>query len=276
MDKVIVINRSNNIGDLLCHLRGLREWKDQHPNTLIDFASCFSLYSEVACHTDIFNEVMCVPVKIDDLALNYKQKGYLDKIEFKNDWKRSLRDGLLSGWVYPTLGFIPKNQKPYFNIDEEEEYQAKGQHTLIMSKFQFRKSVLIQPEAPSNRSRGFLPCDYDKLADLIPNDCAIFYPASITRAIENSFTSRKNLLTLPAYPIGLTAALMKIVDLNLVVHGGFAFLAYAVNAPHIIQMHFLKEGGLKLLTIPRATDVVFGDNESVDWDKLKKAIDKYL
>ena len=71
---------------------------------------------------------------------------------------------------------------------------------------------------------------------------------------------------------------MQHVDLNLLVHGGFAHLAYAVGAKKVIQIHMVDDGGGKLLHFedPESYNFYFPSYSEVDYPALKKKVKEYL
>jgi hypothetical protein len=272
------------MGDAMCQMRGLKEYKDRNPGTELDFVSCHYLHYLMASHTDLFKSVKFVSQEeVNGLANSWQGNGYEKLIEFIIDWGAACRDGILRAWTEKTLGFTPSTDKPYFLLNEEEKVTARNQHSIVMNHPQpnkptFRKSMVLQLESVSCNERGFLLSDWNRIVDMIPPDVAIFYMPPITWIHGNPFPPRPNLIVLPGYPVGETGAMMQMVDVVFTVHSGPLMLAYACDAKCIIQIGFNEAGSPNLLKIPegQGENLFIDTNRSVDWNQIQSLINKYL
>ena len=280
----LVLNRQNNMGDTMCQMRGLKEYKDRNPGTELDFASCHYLHYLMATHTDLFRKVIfTTQEEINGLANSWQSAGYEKMIEFTVDWAGACDHGILKAWTEKTLGFTPSTDKPYFLLSDEEKITARSNLGIVMTvpqpnKQVFRKSMVLNLESVSDGSRGFLIEDWNRVIDMIPKDVAIFYFAPMTWIWGNPLTPRPNLIVLPGYPIGESGAVMQLVDVNLMVHSGLLMLAYACNAKCILQVSFNAGGSPNLLQIPegQGENMAIASNREVDWGALQNLINKYL
>ena len=280
----IVVNRQNNMGDAMNQMRVLLEYKQRNPGTKLDFISNHYLHYLMATHTDIFENILFTTTdEVNGYAAGWQSKGYERMIEFTVDWGRACEVGIMRAWSEHTLGFAPSTDKPYFILTEEEKVTAKSQHGIIMThpqanKPSFRKSMVLNLESVSAYTRGFRVEDFNMFIDLIPSDVAIFYMAPITWIHGNPFAPRPNLIVMPGYPIGHTAAMMQCVDLVMCVHSGPLMLALAVDVQHIVEINFNEGGSPQLVTIPpnQGEKVCIENNRSVDWTMIRNLIAKHL
>lgn len=267
--RILVINRLNNLGDAMCHMRGLKEYKDKNPEVILDFVSCEYLHVLAAMHTDLFNEIrMDTFQNIAKIAA--KHEGYDKVIEFDIDWQNALKVGILKAWVEKTLGFTPSTDKPYFIVTDEERMIA-FHHVKSLQK-KFRKLVLMQLEAPSGYPRSFKYEDWEKVLDLFPGDVGIIYTGPTDLAIDGKLKPRKNLILLPGYDIGTNVALTGFVDFNLLTHGGMAMMAYANDSKKVIHIIFEEAGSRNILWVNDWVNLVYKTHNDVNWDELKGAI----
>jgi hypothetical protein len=268
--KIAILNKSNNMGDAMCQLRGVKEYKDQHPDVTLDFVTCHYLHYLMATHTDLFESVRFLsPEEIATFAGPYAQT-----IEFTVDWAAACDHGILKAWTEKTLGFTPSTDKPYFQATEEEQVIARAHAGVFRSRY--RKLVLAQLNAPSDGKRSFDPADWDRVLDLIPPDVGIIYPGPVELAIEHPFRPRPNLLLLPGYHIGVTAALLPLVDLVLGVHGGTIMLAHAMDMKRVIHVMFTEAGSPNLLSVPEWDNLVYPSRHETNWEQLADCITRRL
>lgn len=280
--KVLVVNRNNNMGDAMCQMRVLKEWK--RDDMQMDFLSCHSLHSIMATHTDLFDNVWHESADyVNAFAAGWQSKGYDQMVEFTVDWGEACTIGLLKAWGKRTLNFVPSTDKPYFLLSNEEKITAKAVHDSVMrqvvdNKPQFRKSMILQLESVSCNERGFLRQDWERVIDMIPSDVAIFYMPPIAWYHSKPLRERPNLIVLPAYPVGETGAMTQLVDLNLMVHSGPLMLAYACDAKNIVHIMFLEACSPNIVSIPaqQAENVYYNSNREVNWEQVQGLINKYL
>jgi hypothetical protein len=274
--KILVINRKNHMGDAMCQMRGLKEWKDAHPNDTLEFASCLYLHVLMAAHTDLFARIHFDAFdQINALADNYHAAGYDGLIEFEIDWSAATDHGILKAWTEKTLGFTPSTDKPYFLVKPHERLVA-GEHAKRVRAYGFSTLVLLQLDAPSGYVRSFRYEDWDRVVDLIPEEVGIVYPGPIDLAVGNQLKPRKNLFLLPGYDIGATAALFEHVDFALLAHGGLAMLAHAVDKKEVIHAIFTEAGSPNILWVPEWTNLVYPTHQEIDWPELAAAVQTRL
>ena len=273
----LVVNRNNNLGDAMCQMRGLYEYK-QRTNDTLDFITCHYLHYVAACHTDIFGRITFGTIdEVNSFAAGAQSNGYDSVIEFTVDWGIACRDGILRAWVENTLHFTPSTDKPYFLLTAEEKIVAKSQYGMIMEKG-FRKSIILNLESVSAYTRGFRLEDWQRVIEMIPNDVAIIYPVPISWTWGNPFPPKSNLFVIPGYPIGYAGALSQLVDTVLVVHSGPLMLAYACDAKNIVQINFNEGGSPALLRIPEGQGENFyiETNREIPWLALQDLINRHL
>lgn len=275
----IVVNRQNNFGDAMNQMRILKEWKES-TGIEMDFVSNIYLHYIAANHTDLFRKVMFEP-DINAYAAGWQSKGYDRMIEFTVDWGRCCEAGLMRAWAERTLNFVPSTDKPYFQLTDEEKVTALSQHGIIMTQPQpnkptFRKSMVLNLESVSAGSRGFQVVDFNRFADLIPPDVAIYYFAPITWIHGNPFTPRPNLIVLAGYPMGHMGGLMQLVDFVMVVHSGPLMMAHAVDAKCIVEINFNEGGSPALISPPKIGEkYCIENNRVIDWSALQTLVNKY-
>jgi ADP-heptose:LPS heptosyltransferase len=280
--KILVKNYDNNMGDAMCQMRGLKEYKDANPDISLDFATCHYLHWVVANHTNLFDNIYFLPD-----AQSVKNMGGYDKdITFTVDWSEACMIGILKAWTKKTLNFIPSTDKPYFILTEQEKLSAKMQlRQIIYSNYiteeqsvkRFRKSVIVQPEAVSDPRRSFQREDWERFFNLFPDDVAVIYFCPMFRHFYPELIPHKdNIIVLPGYGLGESAAMMQLVDCVFTVHSGTVMLAKAVEAKPIVQINFLEASSVNICTIPDGTNIPFQTNREVDWNKLKAEVVKYL
>ncbi len=264
----------------MCQMTAIKEWKERNPGFEVDFITCFYLHWIAANHTDNFERII---FESDPNKMNLP--GYDQTIEFKVDWGNAVNYGILRSWCETTLHFIPSTDKPYFLLTEEEKLTALHHYRAIMyndyasetqNSPRYRKSVIFQPEAVSDPRRSFRGEDWARLIDLFPNDVAIIYFCPLERKFEKPITDKPNLIMLPGYPIGTSAAMMQLTDSIFTVHSATAMLAHAVDAKNIIHINFLEMSGKGILNVQNGEDVFFESNLNFNWDVIKEKIDKYL
>lgn len=274
---VLVINRFNNMGDTMCQMRGLKEWKDKHPEIeQMHFTSCEYLHIIAALHTDLFDAVM--PDSFENIGKKLKdyKKQYDRVIEFEIDWNDAITNGILKAWTKKTLGFEPSTDKPYWIIDPQEaligHYHAERLHQY------FEKIVFVQLEAPSGYVRSFRYEDWEKALDLFPDTVGLVYPTTIDLAYDGKLKPRKNLILLPGYDMGNTAALMKYggFDGFFLTHGGMAMMAHATDRKNVIHIVFREGGSKHLLDVPEWKNFDFETHNHVNWDQLQEAVTSML
>jgi hypothetical protein len=261
-------------------MRALKEWKEQHPELELDFYTNLYLHYIMASHSELFGAIY---FDFDDPMGKAQEGGYDDIKEFTVDWGWACEHGIVKAWGNKTLGFECSVNKPYFLLTEEEKVQALCQKSIVMNgqvegKPGFRKCIVLQLEAVSDLKRSFRREEWNRIVDMIPGDVAIFYMAPISWIWANPLTPRPNLIVLPGYPIGETAALSQIVDAVYAVHSGPMFLAYAVGARPIIQFGFNDGGPEGLLSIPEdeGENHFFPSNGEVNWDEIQDSINRHL
>jgi len=260
------------MGDAMCQMRGLKEWRDKHPEDTLEFASCLYLHILMAAHTDLFAAVHFDTFsQISSLADNYVEAGYDRVIEFEIDWNAACDHGILKAWSEKTLGFTPSTDKPYF-ITHPLDRLVAGEHAKRMRALGFDKLVLMQLEAPSGYARSFRYEDWERVLDLVPENVGVIYPGPVDLAIESKLKPRKHLFLLPGYDIGTTAALFKYVDFALLTHGGLAMLAHAVDKKEVIHAIFTESGSPKILWVPEWDNLVYPTHNEIDWKALEQAV----
>lgn len=278
--RVLVKNSDNNMGDAMCQMTGLKEYRERNPDAHLDFLTCHYLHYIIAKHTDLFDNITFNP----DRQAVINAGGYDSYIDFKVDWGEATVIGILKAWTKKTLGFVPSTDQPYFLLTEEEKLTAQVQLKCIMYECfngetelrRYRKSVVIQPEAVSDPRRSFRPEDLQTFFNLFPDDVAIIYFCPVTKMFRPDLLStRKNFFALPGYPIGTSAAMMQLVDAIFTVHSGTAMLAKAVDAP-MVHINFLEASSPNIITVPKGDNIGFESNQKVDWELLKKMVAKYL
>lgn len=280
--KILVVNRSNNMGDAMCQMRILKEYKDANPTFEYDFITCHFLHYLMATHTDLFRQVIYdVEPQVNAFAAGYSSNGYDRLLEFTVDWGEATQIGILKAWAKRTLNFIPSTDKPYFLLREEEKITAKAHFDFIMkqahpNKPAFRKSIVLSLESVSDPNRGFQQSDWNRVIDMIPNDVAIFYPTHVAWIYGKPLADRPNLFVIPGYPIGESGALSQLVDVVFTVHSGPVMLAYACDAKKIIQVNFSNGGGPNLVKIPQSVDLLYENNQKVNWEQLQQVINENL
>ena len=285
MSRIAVVNRQNNMGDAMSQMRCLKEYKERHPEATLDFYTNLYLHWIVANHTDLFAHVFFSGPGGDPYG-EALRGNYNEIIEFTIAVTRASEIGIVKAWGETTLGFAPSINRPYFLLTEEEKIQAQCQYIDVMqnpypTKPPLRKSVILQLEAVSDGIRSFRQEDWNKIVGMIPEDVAIFYMAPIAWRWTNPLFPRPNLIVLPGYPIGATAALAQKVDAVFAVHSGPLFLAHAVDAQPIIQFGFSNgwpSGADNLLRIPEGEgeNIFFPSNSSINWDAVQDAFNRYL
>jgi hypothetical protein len=273
---VLVVNRLNNMGDVMCQLRGLKEWKDKQPEiTTLNFTSSEYLHILAATHADIFDQIM--PDTFSHIAqkLPEYKKEYDKVIEFEIDWRIAVTSGILRAWTEKTLGFVPSTDKPLWNVQPEEILIAQAHERQMRQRF--KKLMFVQLEAPSGYVRSFRYEDWEKILDMVPTDIGIVYPGPIDLAVNGRLRHRPNLFLLAGYDMGVTAALIKhCIDFFFVTHGGMAMMAHAQDRKEVIHTIFQEGGSDKLLSVPEWTNFLFPSHNDVDFAKIEKAIQSYL
>lgn len=281
MSRVLVVNRMNNMGDAMSQMRVLKEHRERNPDIVLDFVSNYYLHWIMANHSGLFDQVI---FNLDpNKYLDEHKSEYNDKIEFLSDWARACKEGIVKHWGKVNFGIPTSVNKPLFNLTEEEKLTAWAQLDWLMGvpmegKPAFRKSIVLQLESVSSERRGFLKQDYNKVIEMIPDDVAIFYMAPLSWKWINPFSPKDNLIVLPGYPIGHTAALMQKVDAVIACHSGPMFLAIAVEAKHILQIAFEEEGprGLMEIEDSNGENIFFPSNRDINWEIIKEAIGRAI
>lgn len=271
MKRALVVNRKNNMGDCMCQMRGLKEWKEKNPEYQLDFVTSEYLHAIVALHTDLFKSVrMESPSAIREFLL--MDHGYDKVIEFEIEWNNAVKNGILRAWTEETLGFTPSTDKPYFIVRPEEELIAINHAKMLDGEF--RKLCLMQLQAPSGYVRSYKYEDWEKVIDLFPEDVGIVYPAPLDMVFNGKLKPRKNLILLPGYSIGVNAALFKFMDFSFLTHGGMAMLAHAVDAKDVIHTIFTEAGSPNILNVPYWDNLVYKTHNDIDWEQVEKSIQK--
>jgi hypothetical protein len=277
--KFIVTNHDNHIGDAMCQMRGIKEWKERNPGIGVDYVTTNPMHWLMAHRTDLF-ELNWVATEEEMQAIIAKPQsfGYVDKIDFAIDWfGKAIHIGILKAWCDTTFGFVPSTDVPYFLTNIEDKRIAAFHHAALAKRF--RSLAVVQLESPSSDNlRGFKPDEWEKVLDQFPEDCGIIYPTSIFRGIDNPFKPRKNLILLPGYSMGYTAELMKLCNLVFSNHGGLVMLAYAVGAKPIVQAVFTKycpENILKL-SPEDGINLYYDTHSNVNWDEVKSTIEQFV
>jgi len=261
------------MGDCMCQMRALKEWKDRCPNDTLDFATCNYLHYLMATHTDLFGSVQLLSFsEVSQLAAAQPAD---QLIEFSIDWDRACEIGILKAWGEKTLGFIPSTDKPYYLVRDEEHIVAQA-HIARLRQRGFRKFALLQLNTPSGIERSFLPEDWDRALDCFPEDVALIYPGPIDLALESPMRHRPNLVLLPAYDIGITAALLEQVDYVFGAHGGTIMLAHAVDQKNVTQVMFLDACSPKILSVPKWDNLAYPSHRAINWDEIQSTITKRL
>lgn len=272
--KVLVVNRLNNMGDAMCQMRALKEWKDKNPDIKLDFLTCHYLHCLMASHTDLFDRIMFTDFqKVNRIAV--KPEGYDKVVEFSINWKNALDNGILRAWCEETLGFVPSTDQPYYLVNDQEKMIAAN-HAKALRAQGYSKLVLLQLNTPSGYERSFKEEDYNKVFDLFPPGVGLVYPGPIDLALHKDLKSRDNLILLPGYDIGTTAALINEVDYVFGAHGGIIMLAHAVGKKEVTQVMFLQAGSPNILKVPEWDNLCYPDHDRVKWIEVSKTIKKRL
>lgn len=257
----------------MCQMRGLKEYKEKHPDYVFDFVSCEYLHTLAATHTDLFNRIVTDTFEgISKFIV--KHEGYDKVIEFQIDWPTALKEGILKAWTKKTLGFTPSTDKPYW-IPTGNEFLVAINHANKMRNL-FKKLVFMQLEAPSGYVRSFQYEDWERVLDLIPNDVGIVYPGPIDLALNGKLRPRPNLFMLPGYDIGVSGPLISECDFVFVVHGGMAMMSRAMEKKEVIHIVFQEGGRLGLLNVTEWTNHVFPSHRDVKWNDLQESVNKFL
>jgi hypothetical protein len=275
---MLVVNHAHNAGDAMCQMRGLQEFKERTPGLALDFITCYPLHYLMATHTDLFESVTCVNSAEEVVqAMNTAgPRGYERVIEFTVDWAAACDHGILKAWSEKTLGFSPSTDQPYFLVRDEERVTAAANAHTLRHGLGFRKLALLQFRAPSDYQRSFRTEDWNRVLDLFPTDVGLVYPGPIELAVQHPFTPRPNLILLPGYDIGTTAALIEQVDYVFGVHGGTIMLAHAVGKQDVTQVMFLAAGSPNLLHVPAWDNLCYADNQQTNWEEVAAAIGRRL
>jgi hypothetical protein len=261
------------MGDAMCQMRGLKEYKDRHPDATFDFITCEYLHALMALHTDLFENVQLASFReVNAFVADIPPKAI---IEFDIDWDRACTIGILKAWCEKTLGFIPTTDQPYYIVREEERIVAKA-HAKRFRGFGFEKLALLQLDTPSGAVRSFKHEDWDRVLDLIPEDVGILYPGPVDLALDSPMRPRKNLFLLPGYDIGTTAALMQEVDYVFGAHGGTIMLAHAVGKQEVTQVMFLAACHPNILNVPAWDNLAYPNHDTIDWEQLRSRIHQRL
>lgn len=276
--KILVINRQNNMGDTMNQMAVLKEYKESRPEIELDFVSCYPLHWLMAYRTDLFNKVDFVNTveELEDRWNRYQELGYEERIEFVVDfWDQAAKIGILKAFGVKTLNFEAKTNRPYFLTNDEDKVIAKKDYLAIAGGF--RKTVIMQLQAPSDALRSFRQEDFEKVLDLFPADVGVIYPTAIN-APRDIFPIRANFIFLPGYPIGYTAEMMKLSDLIFAVHGGIMLLAYAVEAKPILHIMFEEAcpAGILQIYSEDGENVSIPNNREINWEMLQTLISKYV
>lgn len=277
MSKILIVNCQNNLGDAICLMRGIKEWKEKHDH-VIDFMSTVPMHLEAAWHTDeLFNSVaLAQNEKLEYYKENYKRLGY-DEIwtHFNMDWTMSTQIGIVNSYCKLNFGFLPKTAKPYFKLHYDEMKITKFMADRLRG-VGWTKLVFIQALAVSNPARSIPYDDIWKVVELFPEHVLIMMPCDVHDPFHATLNPRpKNVLLMPGFPIGHSAALMKQMDLNLMVHGAFSHIGYAVSAPNIVQLNFYATGSINF-EVPGGTNINLESNAEDYLTPLKEAIDRIL
>jgi hypothetical protein len=268
----LVVNRKNNLGDTICQFRGLKEYQEQHTDITYDFVTSEYLHCYAALHTDLFENIKYLPLEKLNALIEKVDPGQI--IEFTLNWQRACEIGILKAWCEMTLGFIPSTDVPYFQIQPQEKIIAALHAEKL--RLRFKKLVLLQFKAPSGYVRSFLPEDWQRLLDLFPKDIALIYPGPLDLASFSPMTQRNNLIVLPGYDIGTTAALIMQCDYVFGAHGGTIMLAHAVEKKEVTQVMFLTACAPNILKVPAWDNICFPSHNEVDWTELGKTINRRL
>lgn len=258
----------------MCQMRGLKEYKERNPKDTLDFVTCEYLHFLAATHTDLFGRVMFR--SFEELkTIAARHEGYDKVIEFTIDWENALQGGIQAAWCEETLGFRPSTDQPYFLVRNEERLVA-SEHFKRLKKLNYQNIALVQLDTPSGHERSFKESDYQKVFSLFPDDTLLLYTGPIDLAAHTILRKQGNLLLLPGYDMGTTAAMLELVDYVFGAHGGTIMLAHAVEAKNVTQVTFLQAGSEKLLHVPYWDNLTYPDHDHIDWDELKRAIQRRL
>lgn len=277
MSRILIINRQNNLGDAICLMRGIKEWKEQNDH-VVDFVSVFPMHLEAAWHTDdLFESVKLIThEKMYKLIKYYSHHGYDEVMyDFNMDWTSSTRFGIVNSYCKLNFGFFPSTSQPLFQLQYDEIKIAR----FIADRLRgvgWKKLVFIQALAVSNPARCIPFDDIYKVCSLFPEDTLIMMPCGVHDPYHvtlNPFP--KNVLVMPGFPVGHSAALMKNMDLNLMVHGAYSHIAYAVNAPNVVQLNFYETGSINF-EVPGGNNLNFKTSEEDYITPLKETIDRIL
>lgn len=277
MSKILILNHQNNMGDAICLMRGIKEWKEKEGH-IIDFRSVHAMHLEAAWHTDdLFNSISMISQEEMNTmisgGLNY---GY-DKIfdHFNMDWTNSTKEGIVRSYCKLNFGFYPSTDRPYF-VPQYGEIKITKYIADRLRGVGWKKLAMIQGLAVSNPARNIPFDDIREVIEMFPTDTMILMPCGVHDPFHvtmNPFP--KNFIAMPGYPIGHTAALMKWMDLNLMVHGAYSHIAYAVEAPNVVQLNFYATGSINF-AVPGGTNLNFESNEDDYMPALKETIDRIL
>lgn len=262
------------MGDAMCHMRALKEYKEQNSGMTMDFVTCHYLHYLMAAHTDLFESIKYLDL-LNILDLQTKPVSYDKVIQFTVDWQNACTIGILKAWGEKTLGFTPSTDKPYYIVREEEKIIAREHAKTLRERF--KKIVVVQLTAPSGYERSFLREDHEKALQLFPKDVGIIYagPLNIGLNVQPGF-DHSNFIVLPGYDVGVMGALLQEVDYVFGAHGGTIMMAHAVGAKNVTQVMFGEGGTVEILKVPEWDNLYYPSHREVDWGELQVCINKRL
>lgn len=265
------------MGDAICLMRGLKEWKEKNDHSL-DFMSLHAMHLEAAWHTkDLFDRVEHLSAeRFEYMKNNYKLFGYDEVIDhFNMDWTESTKSGIVNAYCNLNFGFFPSTDRPYFKTKYHERVNAK----FIVDRLRgagWKRFAFFQALSVSNPARSIPFPDTMAILSLFPSDTMILMPCGVHDPFHDTINPfPRNIHVMPGYPVGNAAALMKHMDINLMVHGAYSHIAYAVNAPNVVQLNFYATGSINF-SIPGAINLNFPSNEEEYMPTLKATIDEVL